>query len=38
MIGGIQVFLPHSIGEAEIFVAHAATEVGQLVETVKEEL
>ena len=31
MIGGIQVFLPHSLGEAEIFVAYAAkiSEIGR---------
>ena len=40
MIGGIQVFLPHSLGEEEIYVTYigaATTEVGQLAETVKEE-
>jgi hypothetical protein len=39
MIGGIQIFLPFSQGEAEICVADAATtEAGQLAETVREEL
>jgi hypothetical protein len=39
MIGGIQVFLPHSLGEAEIYVADATiAEAGQLAETVREAL
>jgi hypothetical protein len=38
MIGGIQVFLPLSQEEAEIYVAGAATTEEQSAETVKEEL
>jgi hypothetical protein len=41
MIGGIQIFLPFAQEEAEICVADveaATTEVGQLAETVREEL
>jgi len=39
MIGGIQVFLPHSLGEAKIYVADVATtEVGQPAKTVREAL
>ena len=39
MIGGIQVFLPYSLGEVEIYVADATTaEERQLAETVREKL
>jgi hypothetical protein len=40
MIGGIQIFLPHSPEEAKVCVADeaATAEVGQPAETVKEEL
>jgi len=38
MIGGIEIFLPLSPGEAEICVVDETTTEGQLVETVKEGL